>query len=217
MYHKEIEAKYILLGTVNTGKSSFIHRVQYGSYPTSNQTTIGIDYASLNKYKSHDDLEIKYRLNFWDAGGHISYMNVIRSFYRRVTGALIFFDVNSQDSFKLAIDYYNDFKKFDDTNKQFYFIGNKIDKEKRAVYEDEVLDFIDDKNIKYYECSVLLNKNIDLILDAILDNLQEDLINGYLIPSLNNGLKIHYNTMPVSRSTVSLNNNKNNKNCCIIN
>ena len=53
MYHKEIEAKYILLGTVHTGKSSFIHRVQYGSYPISNQTTIGIDYASLNLCLHH--------------------------------------------------------------------------------------------------------------------------------------------------------------------
>lgn len=216
MYNKEIDAKFILLGTIHTGKSSFLHRLQYGTHPFHNTTTIGIDYAFINRDKVHNNLDVRYRINFWDAGGHSTYMNVIRSFYRRVCGALIFFDVNDHKTFLKAKEYYDDFKKFDNSYKQFYLIGNKIDKNNRDIDDEEILDFTRENNIHYIECSVLLNKNIDELLNKILDNLEEDTNMCRLNPSFENGLKIHYNTMSYNSSLVSLNKKYNDKKCCII-
>ena len=60
------EAKLILLGEPDSGKSSIARRVLYNEFDPNSQTTLGTD---IHRWKFSDADEKQYRVNIWDFGG----------------------------------------------------------------------------------------------------------------------------------------------------
>ena len=60
------EAKLILLGEPDAGKSSIVRRLLYNEFDPNSQTTLGTD---IHRWKFFDADEEEYRVNIWDFGG----------------------------------------------------------------------------------------------------------------------------------------------------
>ena len=60
------EAKLILLGEPDAGKSSIVRRLLYNEFDPNSQTTLGTD---IHRWKFSDADGEQYRINIWDFGG----------------------------------------------------------------------------------------------------------------------------------------------------
>ena len=60
------EAKLILLGEPDAGKSSIVRRLLYNEFDPNSQTTLGTD---IHRWKFSDANGEEYRVNIWDFGG----------------------------------------------------------------------------------------------------------------------------------------------------
>ena len=60
------EAKLILLGEPDAGKSSIVRRLLYNEFDPNSQTTLGTD---IHRWKFSDANDEEYRVNIWDFGG----------------------------------------------------------------------------------------------------------------------------------------------------
>ena len=60
------EAKLILLGEPDAGKSSIVRRLLYNEFDPNSQTTLGTD---IHRWKFSDADDEEYRINIWDFGG----------------------------------------------------------------------------------------------------------------------------------------------------
>ena len=60
------EAKLILLGEPDAGKSSIVRRLLYNEFDPNSQTTLGTD---IHRWKFSDADDEEYRVNIWDFGG----------------------------------------------------------------------------------------------------------------------------------------------------
>ena len=60
------EAKLILLGEPDAGKSSIVRRLLYNEFDPNSQTTLGTD---IHRWKFQDADGEEYRVNIWDFGG----------------------------------------------------------------------------------------------------------------------------------------------------
>ena len=60
------EAKLILLGEPDAGKSSIVRRLLYNEFDPQSQTTLGTD---IHRWKFEDTNGEEYRVNIWDFGG----------------------------------------------------------------------------------------------------------------------------------------------------
>lgn len=215
---REVELKFILLGTINAGKTSLVERLRFGPDERimAYSSTIGVDFCIINKFKDHCE-ETQYRICLWDAGGHTAFMNVVRSFFNKVTGAIVLYDVNSLESFQKAKEYIKEYKKFNDYYSYIFLLGNKIDLDNRVIEAQDGKEYADSIGAMFKECSVKENINIDDIFDMLLEKINTDILEEKLVPSFNNGVKIFHKNNKVlsSSSIVDLNKKPDNK-CCII-
>ena len=214
MVDREVELKFILLGTVNSGKSSLVERIKYGPDARTLQylSTIGIDFCVFNKYITHNEFETKYTTHLWDAGGNKNFINIVRSFFNRVTGTLVLYDISSIDSFHGAKEYIEEFKKFNKYYSYIFLIGNKLDLERNVSYEDGK-DYADSIDALFIECSVKENRNIEKIFDILFKKINIDLQNNTLIPNSDNQVKI-YHPLKIRESSTTELLQKSKKNIC---
>ena len=222
MCDKKVELKFLLLGIQNTGKSAFLHRVIYGSMPPANYSTIGVDYGILNKYldktQHNHKITVNYKIHIWDAGGHDTFMQIVRSFYRKITGIIVFYDVSSLESFYKAKKYIEEYKRFNEDYHYVYLVGNKTDLKLRSVDYSEGLQYAKSISAFFSEMSVKLKQNTDTIFDTLIKHAEVDLLEERLIPSFYNGIKVTYKPKPLDEQTalINLKDEYNEKKCCII-
>ena len=222
MWDKKVELKFLLLGIQNTGKSAFLHRVIYGSMPPANYSTIGVDYGILNKYldktQNKHKITVNYKIHIWDAGGHDTFMQIVRSFYRKITGIIVFYDVNSLESFYKAKNYIKEYRNFNEDYHYVYLVGNKTDLNLRSVDYSEGLQYAKSIGAFFSEMSVKLKQNTDTIFDTLIKHAEVDLLEKKIIPSFYNGIKVTHKIKPLDEQTalIDLKKEYNEKKCCII-
>jgi small GTP-binding protein len=193
MVDREVELKLILLGDINTGKSSLVERIKYGPDLSRHQhiSTIGIDFCIFDKYLEKEDYETKYTIQMWDAGGNKSFINIVRSFFNKVVGAIVLYDISSLDSFQRAKEFVEEYKKFNNYYSYIFLIANKTDLDRKITY-DEGKNYADSINAMFLEISVKYNQNIDQIFHILLEKINYDLQHNILIPNSKNLVKVYY-------------------------
>ena len=152
---KKIEIKAIkigLLGDSKVGKSAICHSFMNLEFDFgSNVTTIGSDRFET-KIKLKNNKEIK--LILWDTAGQERFRSAAFKTIKSVHGIALVFDVTSKESFENVSLWLDDIKdNFD--NPCLVLFGNKIDlaKEKWEVTPEEVKQFVEDKQLTYFETS----------------------------------------------------------------
>lgn len=165
--------KILTLGNMGTGKTALINSM-YQKYNKSKihfDPTIGLDFFS--KLYKHKDKVIK--IHFWDTSGDTRYISIINSYIRTIDAIILIFDVTDKDSFNDILKWVHIIEKTDITikDKLILLVGTKIDDKNRRISFQEGSELANMLNIRYIECSVLKNININIIMPFMIDNLYE--------------------------------------------
>ena len=160
--------KAVLLGDCAIGsKTSFINRVIYNRFDYDVSSTNGGYFVSKTiELKNGKELIIE----FCDTAGQERYRALNKFFIQGADVIILGYDITNGESFRnIKESWYGFTKEFSDTD-LIYLLGNKIDLlEKIDVFEEDVIDFVEKNNIRYFEISCL---------EAIgFEKLFEDLIN----------------------------------------
>ena len=228
MWDKKVELKFLILGPQNVGKSAFLHRVIYGNMPPANYSTIGVDYGILNKYldkplgnkplSNNNKISVNYKIHIWDAGGHDTFMQIVRSFYRKITGIIVFYDVNLRESFCKAKKYIEEYRQFNKDYHYVYLVGNKTDLNMRSIEYFEGEKYAKSIGAFFSEMSVKLKINTGVVFDTLIKSAELDLLEGKIIPSFYNGIKVTNKSKPLTEdiALIDLKEDYKEKKCCVI-
>ena len=89
------EAKLILLGEPDAGKSSIVRRLLYNEFDPQSQTTLGTD---IHRWKFFDVNDEEYRVNIWDFGGQDIQQDVHNFFLTEGALYLVVLDARRDES-----------------------------------------------------------------------------------------------------------------------
>ena len=167
--------KICLLGDSGTGKSSLLNRYCESVYNSSFSTTIGVDFKSHMFYSSKHDKNFK--LHIWDTAGQEKFKSIVRSYFRKIAGCILVFDLSSFQSFKNLENWLDDLTNYSLKKPLIVLAGNKSDlKIRREVFSKDIDEFKEKYSLEYFEISVKENINLDELFEYIVDNVYNNLI-----------------------------------------
>ena len=202
---KKIKLKLIVLGDTYCGKSSILTRYKNNKFSESGSSTIGVDFFNIPLHKNNTD----YILHIWDTSGQEKFNSIIASYYRNISVAILVFDLSRKDTFNNVSKWLDNIIHYCKENTIIKLIGNKCDIPS-VITKHEINSLCRDYNIKYLEVSAKTNYNIESIFISIIDEIDEKLLNGTLYPNNNNGISL------IDSFDIDIENNYNEKKCCII-
>ena len=121
--------KYMILGDEDIGKSTLI-----SSYLNNFETekTIAVDFQPI--CLNYDDFKIKIHL--YDTSGSKSYFNIIQSYFPKIVGLILCFDLNNKTSYDNVLKWYNDFLGKKTSYFNLMLVILKSDLTRRVSYKD---------------------------------------------------------------------------------
>lgn len=182
---KSIKLKLIVLGDQFSGKSSILNRYKNNVFMDYSVSTIGVDFVTKTIIK--DDNE--YIFNMWDTSGQEKFNSIITSYYRNILVALVVFDLSNTKSFLNIRKWLDNINCYCNNNIIIKLIGNKCDKN-IEVCREEITELCVEHKIKYIEVSAKGNINITKIFSSVIDEVQEKIKTGVLVPNKDNGITI---------------------------
>lgn len=139
-----------LLNEKNPAKHSFDENETY-------QSTIGLDCGFYNDFIGNDQLQI----TLFDTAGQEKFHSITRSYFNKLAGIIIVFDVTQRKSYEQVIEkWYSDVMDYVmNPARCILLIGNKIDLiNDRQVSYDEAYLFAKNHQIMYLETSAKKTK-----------------------------------------------------------
>ena len=216
----ELKFKLIVVGDINTGKSSILNRFTKNVFEEHYQSTIGLDFISKN-YTIHNQ---EVRLVLYDTAGQEKFRSLIPMYIREAQIILLIYDISNKNSFDSIPKWFSDILNVKDDEAVFGLIGNKNDlNDKREVTYEEGKKLADEKNIIFEEISAKTGNNInELFHDKVFEALYNKFRNKFKNDNENN---INYNlentesyTIPESNIHIDdikdINTKKKKKKCC---
>jgi Ras-related protein Rab-5C len=164
-----IKLKFVLLGDMAVGKTSFMIRYSKDRFFNYLEGTIGAAFSS--KLLEKNDKRIK--IEFWDTAGQERYKSLVSMYYNNADAALIFYDINKIDTLNSAINLINMLKNNGPINIKYILIGNKYD----MVDQDSItLNTVNDKlnksgnsDVNHIYTSAKIDYNIEYSISTLLD------------------------------------------------
>ena len=162
--------KIVIIGDINVGKTSILSRFRYGSFEPAYMPTLGIDFFTKNLF--YEDKTI--RLILWDTAGQERFRSLIPSYLKNADCIVIVFDLSNKNSF-ISLNHWLESAKDNTIEGTIFLIcGNKSDlKEKRAVTNEEINQYIEKNDLLYVECSARNGEGIKELFNTIAKSLGE--------------------------------------------
>ena len=172
-----------LLGDEKVGKTSISNSFFNLNFCEEYHSTIGID-KSEKKQLLKNGKEIKLRVE--DTGGQERFRTFSLNALKSAQGIVLVFDVTNRKSFENLEEWLRKIKE-NFSNPSIILFGNKVDvdKDKWAVRKEEIYEFMQKINLKYFDISakngINIKEGFSHLLDEITDkieklNLQEKII-----------------------------------------
>ncbi|KAL5245390.1 hypothetical protein ACI65C_012800 [Semiaphis heraclei] len=150
--------KIIVVGDMNTGKTSIIERYCDKHFIEYYRPTTGIDL----KKKTINFENKSIVLNIWDTAGTEKYQSLIQLYYRGAVGLFIIYDVTNLDSLHNLDTWMRNIDDFAPSNVVRILIGAKCDMESnRKVSTEEGKMVAKHFGIPFFEVSSKNNVNVD--------------------------------------------------------
>lgn len=181
-----MEYNLITLGGSNAGKTCLLKRIAKNEWNDFISPTIGFNDIQF-EIQSQKKTDKKYHIIARDTAGAERYMSITFNYIRDVSIVLLVFDLaeNSENSFKLAKDFYTMFMDKNPKEGEFKIIvvGTKYDlilegKGKRAVDNKIVEEFVSEINAKYIETSSKSGYNFDNLKPLIAETIESLAVAG---------------------------------------
>ena len=167
---KRTKFNICLLGESQVGKTCMTNVFLGQPFDEHSLTTLGLENV-ISKTKIDGE---EYTFKIFDTAGQERYKSIAQSTIQLSDGFLIVFDVNMKSTFERVIDWINFIDDRVNINeKVLILVGNKIDKEKREVSDEEVIKFAKEKKMKYFETSAKTGDGIKEVFNALYQDVYQ--------------------------------------------
>lgn len=113
-----------VVGSMNSGKTSILHRIDTGHMPAQTLSTIGMDLVEKHMQISTDKGEVDLHIRFWDTAGQERFRSAIGAPYRRAGIVFVVFDITKVGQLEYWL---KDARDQAPEGTPIVLIGNKID------------------------------------------------------------------------------------------
>ena len=183
----EIKLKIILLGNVSCGKTSIFNRIKHNYFHNMYSSTIGVDFCKYD-YK-YDNKQ--FNLHIWDTSGQEKFNNIISSYYRNITAAIIVFDLTDITSFNNIKKWIDELSFYANDEVEILIVGNKNDLKKNIIVTEEMIKNVINNEYNYISVSAKEDESLVHIFDPIVYSINKKIIENTIIPDNNkNGITI---------------------------
>lgn len=150
---KTMEAKIVLLGDQNVGKSSIAQRFCKNIFSNQHIATIGGAYLQQKVLISNEE---SVKLHIWDTGGQERFRAMANLYYRDAAAAILTYDITSEESLESLKFWINELRtKAGQDNIILCLAGNKCDvpSEQRKIAFNRGKAFATENNMLFFETS----------------------------------------------------------------
>jgi small GTP-binding protein len=145
-----IDAKVVLIGSANVGKTSIICRAISDEFDQKVVPTIGDCHSQKTVHSRNQAVN----LQIWDTAGQERYRTLAPMYYRGSVVAFIVFSLGDRQSFTDVNDWFETIKREVDRMPAVFIVGNKADLDTdRTVTTQEAEELADQFGAFYFEVS----------------------------------------------------------------
>ena len=205
-YDKEdYKIKIIIVGDSGVGKTNLITRFASDKFDKNSKATIGVEFI----YKTIKINNKIFKIEIWDTAGQERYKSITSAYYKGARGAIVVYDITSEDSFKNIDVWIEEVKSKATSNLQIMLIGNKSDLFKdRKISKEQGIDKARSLNLFLFEASALDKTNVNEAFKRLLSEIYLNIKNK----SRNNG---SFDGDNFGKNGMNINmNKKQTKKCC---
>ena len=168
----DYQFKVLIVGDAVVGKTQIVSRYVKDSFVEEYKYTEGIGLGS--KSISFNNKNINLQL--YDTSGQERYRTIRQSYYKCATLIVFVYAIDNKNSFENIPKLVEEVKTQNE-NAKFLLVGNKCDleKEKRAVTEEEAKQYANENNMVFFEVSAKTGTNIEKMFNSSLQKLLEDM------------------------------------------
>ena len=184
--------KTIFLGDIGVGKSSIINRIRNDSFSENISSTIGCEFTTY----IYDNI----KLMIWDTAGQELFRSFTPQFCRGANICIIVYDITNENT-KNNIQTWLDLCE---ENTMIYIVGNKSDLSKNNNITKNNLTIYKLIDYKFKDLGIISAKS-SYRINEILQIIIKDIKN-----------KLNKNKLPIIQK-ISIDNESNSNNCCVLN
>ena len=169
---KTLEAKVVLLGDANVGKSSIAQRFCKNVFSNKHIATIGGAY--LQQRVVLDNGEVM-KLHLWDTGGAERFRSLANLYYKEAAVAILTYDVTNEQSLESLEYWIEELKTKADNDILLFLAGNKVDvpSNEIKVSHSKAKKFAQENKMIFYETSARLGTGVVELFTDIAKKLYE--------------------------------------------
>lgn len=160
--------KILIIGESDVGKSSLLLRFTDDVFDPGLAATIGVDF----KVKTVSVDGNKAKLAIWDTAGSERFRTLTPSYYRGAQGAILVYDVTNRQSFQRLDQWLYELETYSTrSNIVKMLVGNKIDKETRAVSRDEGMKYARKHSMLFIEASAKTCDGVQCAFEELVEKI----------------------------------------------
>ena len=206
-YNKEdYKVKLIIVGDSGVGKTNLITRFASDKFEKNSKATIGVEFI-YKTLKINKDI---FKIEIWDTAGEERYKSITSAYYKGAKGAIIVYDITSEQSFNNIETWIHEVKGKSSNNLQILIIGNKSDLYKdRKISLEKGIEKAQSLNLHLLETSALDKTNVTEAFYCLFKEIYLDIKNKSRSNANN------FDRGNLDKGAVELNiDNKPKKKCC---
>jgi len=160
--------KILIIGESDVGKSSLLLRFTDDVFDPGLAATIGVDF----KVKTVSIDGNKAKLAIWDTAGSERFRTLTPSYYRGAQGAILVYDVTNRQSFQKLDQWLYELETYSTrSNIVKMLVGNKIDKENRAVTREEGMKYARKHSMLFIEASAKTCDGVQCAFEELVEKI----------------------------------------------
>ena len=172
---KILEAKIVLLGDVNVGKTSIASRYCKNSFNEHHINTIGGAYQQQKVVLSNGAM---IKLHIWDTSGQERFRAMTNLYYRDAQVAILTYDITNESTFA-SIDFWIQELKYkvENENMILCLVGNKCDvnQEDRKITNFKGKNYAQENNMIFFETSAKSGEGVKDLFVTIANKVYEQM------------------------------------------
>ena len=172
---KILEAKIVLLGDVNVGKTSIASRYCKNSFNEHHINTIGGAYQQQKVVLSNGAM---IKLHIWDTSGQERFRAMTNLYYRDAQVAILTYDITNESTFA-SIDFWIQELKYkvENENMILCLVGNKCDvnQEDRKITNFKGKNYAQENNMIFFETSTKTGEGVKDLFVTIANKVYEQM------------------------------------------
>eukprot|EP00300_Choanocystis_sp_HF-7_P030628 c39500_g1_i1.p1 GENE.c39500_g1_i1~~c39500_g1_i1.p1 ORF type:complete len:225 (-),score=44.53 c39500_g1_i1:187-810(-) len=161
--------KLVLIGDSGVGKSCLLLRFADDSFTETYVSTIGVDF----RFRTLDIDGKLIKLQIWDTAGQERFRTITSAYYRGADGIIVVYDITHHESFEHVDDWLREASRYAKDGVIKMIVGNKSDREDRAVTAEDGAALADKNGMRFIETSSRNATNVEQAFRLISQQLMD--------------------------------------------